>query len=59
MKIISEQFGSAKKQIRLITIIAVGVLTILQFTILPGALDFVTTLAVFGLGVLFNKAKEK
>jgi hypothetical protein len=47
-----------KNQLRLVILIAVAVMLVLQFTVLPGTIDFITTIVVFGLGVAFSKLKR-
>lgn len=58
MKEFLETITKFKNQLRLVILVAVAVMLILQFTVLPGTIDFITTIVVFGLGIGYAKLKR-
>ncbi len=58
-KLIDKYLGELRSQVGLAILLSVLIICILQFTVLPGAIDFITSLVLFGLGILYNKVKRK
>jgi len=58
-KIIDQQLEPIRGQIPLVIWISLAIIMILQFAILPGALDAITSLFIFGLGVVYGKVKRR